>query len=535
MLITPLCEVCDAPTDGEQRCSWCWAQLGADWVGSCDTCGLPTDDETRCSTCTEDFGPERTQPDDRYNLCERCALPTSSYGASDLCEACVEQETVEICESCGFPTDVTAIFHGFEDLAVYNDPDDLDDLEELDDLTCTACIREATGPNGWSLTPRFDLVDHRLEFDVWEDAGFSLPEAKRWRAAGFEPEAGYGWVDSGFSPDEAVEWSCSFTSGEEAFEWFSAGFGPYAASLWTEQDVDTPDLAEEWTALGYGPEAVSQWTEWDADLSYVRANIAWPTEQPPDESLSEAMGLNSALAWSRSEFVSTFPQQNPLDWWRCNLSPAEAHQICSEYPEAVPRDAVQIGEAGLLLSSGNLKNWSGLDAEEILDAIDRGFPNTSSYEPFRNTSLDFDVIDRLRSDLGEIGVVEAINPAVVIGLLAAMVAGLDLDVSYPWIKAGFATDDITKWIASGLSPEAAAGWMLTKIPPSMVNAWMEAGFDQPTAAQAWSDAGLAPLLAADWCERGFTPSTATDWIKAGVEPLIAKRRAAAGMKPSSQS
>ena len=176
------------------------------------------------------------------------------------------------------------------------------------------------------------------------------------------------------------------------------------------------------------------------------------------------------------------------------------------------RSATEISRAGLPLSSVSIARWTGMRADEILDAIDRGYPDRKTYREFSPTGLEFSQA-------------ASIEPPV--ARLATL--GLDLDTSERWATADLSVKDIKSWLATGGTVDEADSWMSHGFPLAQARQWKRIT-DEPTVARAWLDnnCGLKqaklwhragfndPKGAGRWARRGFSPEHAAQWMRAGI-------------------
>jgi len=108
--------------------------------------------------------------------------------------------------------------------------------------------------------------------------------------------------------------------------------------------------------------------------------------------------------------------------------------------------------AGVPLTVAGIRRWGGLNADQILQAVDLGFPDAASAIGWK-----------------------AFAPSEV----------------QAWIDAGFDARDAEKWKAFA---------------PSEVQAWIDAGFDVRDA-EKWKQSGADPATAARRAAAGLVPPT----------------------------
>jgi len=160
-----------------------------------------------------------------------------------------------------------------------------------------------------------------------------------------------------------------------------------------------------------------------------------------------------------------------------------------------------LSSVGIPPSSNNISRWEGLSGEEILNAIDRGFP---SGEEFRRDGT-------IKADYSEIGLLtpkEADLARTGISLkLAARLAELESPTRFilVWLGKGFSGTELIKWERAGIRAFIAVDWRSAGFTATESAAWRAEGFTDPNLARKWLDSGVDPKSAARRHAAGIHP------------------------------
>lgn len=321
--------------------------------------------------------------------------------------------------------------------------------------------------------------------EYWAEAGFGPLDAALW-GKHFGPAAARGWKKLGLTPGEALKWA-SVTRFDQivAAGWIALGVSPDESQRWIETTGLDSTSAAPWIADGFDePGAVAEW---------LVANVDVP----------EAVSRRSLA-----------------------LGP---HDDLRSHPAAA-----SLRKARMDVTLVNLVAWFSLDGEEILDAIDSGFPDAASYLSGVHPDDEEHLINLTRvakqpRALAALNRLDRNERAEVVALVkkwqdASAVAewlalGLSVSQISEWKAAGFASGDAGVLATAGLSPRAAKSWTATGIGAADAAQWHAGGFD--------------PVDATTWLTAGFTPKEAATWSRDGTSPAVASRRRAAGVRPPS--
>lgn len=175
-------------------------------------------------------------------------------------------------------------------------------------------------------------------------------------------------------------------------------------------------------------------------------------------------------------------------------------------------------ELGLPESEKFASLWPGLDSTEILDAIDRGFPNSNVYLQLREVCADYDDVVHY-------------DPEV----LRFLKVGASLSAAEWLVKSSnIQPETVARWIREGLAEEKLVTW--AKHDPNCFRSaqrvaetmtWAALGFD-PAQRAKWTNEGLQLADAEEIIDETFTVAVATRWLSAGWPPREARQWFACG-------
>jgi hypothetical protein len=189
-------------------------------------------------------------------------------------------------------------------------------------------------------------------------------------------------------------------------------------------------------------------------------------------------------------------------WCDAGMAPAELRRLFQDRVLEADADPMELRRAGVPLTYEGALRWGGLTAEQIYDAIDRGFEDASTYEPFAGSAIRADEVEELRE------------------------AGIER-----WLGQGLTVDEAAMWMSGGFAPSTAKRWAKLLATPAEVRAWQELGVGNPSQVRAWIRAGFDVESVGEWLRHGFDPEEAGEWRLAGADASTAARRAAAGLRP----
>ena len=268
--------------------------------------------------------------------------------------------------------------------------------------------------------------------------------------------------------------------------------------------------------------------------------------------------------YSPSKWAYYFWEQ-PFDasvWADSGFEPIEAalwNSIGYDTPDALAAfshdweysSVAPIVRAGMAVTAQSVQLWGNAgNSSEILDAIDRGFPDIEEYQKYRTIDSFYSTIQKF---LGHTKVqlsIQEISFAIELER-----SGMDIKDAIAWSKLEQKFSDVqafiltkqsparaTKWIESGFQLDLAAQWVSIGLSVNDALLWTEQDFDTALASwfierkivspreaklwlkyipkkeiENWHDAGFEPFSASDWREIGFGPEASLEWLSQGVE------------------
>lgn len=288
---------------------------------------------------------------------------------------------------------------------------------------------------------------------------------------------------------------------------------------------------------------------------------------------------------------TTLPPPHAARWYDSSLTTEEIveHRRAGRAAPDVAFESA-LAARGLPTDRGFVEAWEGFSAEQILDAIDRGFTSGDEFAPWAHTDVDISEVRRLDvlgpvefdrvkavSQLRAGATPEEIAFSLESGLKvkkvrAWMRRGLSAATAREWSENGFSARETARWaevvadpdvarslvaigfdlvaaseqrpdggwnaltlrrhaaIAAGADEESADAWAATSLPDRKLAAWVGSGV-HPGDAGDWRELDFGPGEASLWAARGFSPADADAWRRSGVDPEIAARRRDAGVRP----
>ena len=160
-----------------------------------------------------------------------------------------------------------------------------------------------------------------------------------------------------------------------------------------------------------------------------------------------------------------------------------------------------LSSVGIPSSPDTISRWEGLSGEEILDAIDRGFPDAKTFRLNGSIKADYSEIELLtpkQATLARTGISLKV---------AARLAELDSPVRpiLDWLHTGFSGSELIKWERAGLPAFVAIDWRTAGFTVTESTAWRNEGFTDPDLARRWLESGLDPKIAARRDSAGMRP------------------------------
>lgn len=160
-----------------------------------------------------------------------------------------------------------------------------------------------------------------------------------------------------------------------------------------------------------------------------------------------------------------------------------------------------LSSVGIPPSSENISRWEGLSGEEILNAIDRGFPSCAEFRRDGTIKADYSEIALLtpkEAELARTGISLR---------LAARLAELESTTRFilVWLNKGFSGTELIKWERKGIRAFIAVDWRSAGFTAIETVAWRAEGFTDSSLARKWLDSGVDPKSAARRHAAGICP------------------------------
>ena len=213
--------------------------------------------------------------------------------------------------------------------------------------------------------------------------------------------------------------------------------------------------------------------------------------------------------------------EHPFDaavWADCGFNPVEAalwDSIGYDTLEALDTYQHEWGfssiapmvRAGMALTTETVKLWGNAESSsEILDAIDRRFPNIEEYQKYKTIDADFKTIRRFLERLNVHLSAQEISFAIALEqsgmnikdaiawsrisqdfsvVMEFKLAKLTPLQASKWIDSGVQLDVAIKWESIGLSAQNALLWLEQEIEHEDASWFLELKIDNPHEAKQW--------------------------------------------------
>ena len=350
---------------------------------------------------------------------------------------------------------------------------------------------------------------------------------------------------SKFSPDFRIAGECF----KQVF--FPTEFETLSLEIWADKDsykfsdTDCDDLAKkfcevviamsDWGEDFYIPADMPPWQEdkdflleigilgkpsWDELAFHYEGIFQIALNQP---SLTESFDRwirNFNDEYSPSKWAYYF-WEHPFDaavWADCGFNPVEAalwDSIGYDTLEALDTYQHEWGfssiapmvRAGMALTTETVKLWGNAESSsEILDAIDRRFPNIEEYQKYKTIDADFKTIRRFLEHLNVHLSAQEISFAIALEqsgmdikdavawskisqdfsvVMEFKLAKLTPLQASKWIDNGVQLDVAIKWESIGLSAQNALLWLEQEIEHEDASWFLELKIDNPHEAKQW--------------------------------------------------
>lgn len=284
----------------------------------------------------------------------------------------------------------------------------------------------------------------------------------------------------------------------------------------------------------------------------------------------------------------TLPPPHAARWYDSSLTTEEITEFRRAGRQAPDLAfAASLEARGLPADPTFIERWEGFAAEQILEAIDRGFTSGAQFAPWQSTDADITEVEQLAGVLSSEVVSSEpasgdIDPAKALVHLRAgrtpeeiayaVAAGLKMKKALAWIDTGVPAATAAQWSSAGFSATSAAAWTDVVDDPEVARLLESVGFDVDSAREQrpeggwtahvvrrrvaldagateesadewaatpvpdrrlakWVAAGVRPHDAAQWLEFGVRPREAADWSTHGFSPVDADAWRRAGVVP----
>lgn len=180
---------------------------------------------------------------------------------------------------------------------------------------------------------------------------------------------------------------------------------------------------------------------------------------------------------------------------------------------------------GMTITDENVELWgNATSSAEIIDAIDRGFPDISEYKKYSTVEEEYTTIQKFLEKTKVQLSSQEISRAIRLER-----NGMDIGEAIAWSKIDLNFSLVREFQLAEQTPLQAKKWIDSGIPLDLALKWMSAGIYLEEAL-AWSKIdrdlsavlrfksfGLTPLHAAQWNGCGFQLDIAIKWVSLGLE------------------
>ena len=180
---------------------------------------------------------------------------------------------------------------------------------------------------------------------------------------------------------------------------------------------------------------------------------------------------------------------------------------------------------GMTITDENVELWgNATSSAEIIDAIDRGFPNVLEYKKYSTVEADYVTIQKfLEKNKAQLSNQE-ISRAIQLER-----NGMDIGEAITWSKIDLNSSLVKEFKLANQTPLQAKKWIESGFPLDLALKWMSVGIYLEEAI-AWSKIDrdlsavlrfksfeLTPLQAAQWNGCGFQLDIAIKWVSLGLD------------------
>lgn len=399
-----------------------------------------------------------------------------------------------------------------------------------------------------------------LLFMVMLLLGASNVTADEWTDAGFTSLHRVVWQGAGFTFREAKRWKsrCGITEPRKVAEWRRIGLTtPTAVSFWINRGFKTPDAVERFR------------NQDSSDPTQINPLAPLAPLVPLDQR-GEAVGQESKAAGSS---IAGASERRKREWLKKSqiadlvaddVEPKIAEEwIYAGYSSEETREWLKLKNIEL---PDDVSPWNdiGVDSPEMLSSwYSKGLMTITvvqkqmalekrEQERFAQLKISPEMITEWRN----IGAKTSNQVSYLINrdfsvdeLRGWMVSGFRvlkiierwraLEIgpkeSKRWRDGGFSADETTRLMAKGFSFVEIKGWQELFGPfvlaKERINRWRDAGFNA-AVAKRWNAAHheIAATIAATWRDNGYAPES--DWVLLETEPAVIELWRNSGQSPA---
>ncbi len=315
--------------------------------------------------------------------------------------------------------------------------------------------------------------------DEWEDAGFSLKQARPWRIATFSVTEAKDFKDADVDCSKALRWRESFPDVSVRAQWLRTRLDWRTAAECKKADVSP----EEFNGVRVN---LSEPKDWRKIFPDVRVRAQWMKTGLGVQLARECLdlGMSPAQARRTAALIEALYKQ-----WK-----KAGHRV----------EGLEWAAAGY--SVEDAAPWFAV--EPLLTEVTR----YTEAKPWMDLGLSPADVARWNSTGAGRDAVEwaalGFSPEQTEALISAGMFALE---AKQWVQGGVAPEAVAEWLAAGFSPYFAIGqaeaWIRAGFAIEDAKRWLDAGFQTVDAhnAEAWRDAGFSPEQAGRWLDAGSGP------------------------------
>lgn len=322
---------------------------------------------------------------------------------------------------------------------------------------------------------------------------------------------------------------------------------------------------------------------WEDDIDFE----CWPTIETGERNYdSTDLGLRRVTQLGRDEALFFSFELVEAHLCRLNLSQPQKKAVLKVAASRIARVLSELNEelamlllskvneggtnvrsAGLEPTQDNIIRWGAFASEDILEAIDRGFPSAEEFLRYGDYFKDYDEvleasdsevklrvegftakeIDQLKTNQVKLETaIEWRRTGIQIALIQDWAQAnspkfgsqLEDPGALRWAQLGFNPSQLQSWRDAGLTIkdarqfltiefdiEIALEWVTKRFSLRTATEWFQAGVVTPSKAKTWEDANILPSEVEQWVELGLnSPNKVKKWVELGLNtPILVKK------------